>query len=54
MFTESLSDVFGVVNSSIANGTGSISDAGGAGIGSLGDLLTPFFAGLETMSGAGE
>ncbi|WP_182358325.1 hypothetical protein [Tomitella gaofuii] len=52
MLTQSLTDVFGVFNTSIENGTGSISKLGGEGIGSLGDILKPFFAGLETMSGA--
>ncbi|WP_158726362.1 hypothetical protein [Tomitella fengzijianii] len=54
MLTDSLTNAFGVFNTSIENGTGSIGALTGDGIGSLGDILKPFFAGLETMSGAGE
>ena len=54
MLTGSLSDLFDIMNSSIDNGTGSVGNLAGDGIGSLGDVLGPLFDGLETMSGAGE
>lgn len=54
MLTGSITDTFEVVNSSIANGAGSIGDLSGDGVGSLGDMLTPLIAAVNTASGAGK